>query len=431
MSDFNTFTGKTVDEAIQEACKFFTTERDKLEVEIITGGSTGIFGLVGKKKAQVRARRRQDPTRVLEEPRKAAETKPAPQVKPKSVPKVSAPEASPPAQDTAQDTGPDLDAPQAPPQEKSQDKPQAKAQDRPREARQPRPPREPRAPRPPKEAREQKQPRPPKEPREAKEAGEAKPQREGGRSRSGGVPRPRREPQRPPREAHGPKGDGELDIIDDLPTPQDDQTPASQELLDLSRSIMTKLLTPILDQEPVMSAEGTASRVNVTVQDEEHSGLLIGREGQTLAALQYLANRILARQWQTPVRLQINTGDYREKQDDNLRKMAVYLADKAKTQGRAQSTKPLSSYHRRVIHMALQADETIQTRSKGEGPMKRVIIVPKRGKNGAPQQGQNSDGAAAANLAPATTEADSPRRDSARRIALFMGSPIQKADARQ
>ena len=70
MSDFNTFTGKTVDDAINEACRFFSTQRDKLEVEIITGGSTGIFGLVGKKKAQIRAKRRQDPAmaaRMLEE----------------------------------------------------------------------------------------------------------------------------------------------------------------------------------------------------------------------------------------------------------------------------------------------------------------------------------------------------------------------------
>ena len=60
--------------------------------------------------------------------------------------------------------------------------------------------------------------------------------------------------------------------------------------------------------------------------------------------------------------------------------MAAFLADKARNLGRPQSTKPLSSYHRRVIHMALQGDETIQTRSKGEGPMKRVIIVPRRPK---------------------------------------------------
>jgi len=91
----------------------------------------------------------------------------------------------------------------------------------------------------------------------------------------------------------------------------------------------------------------------------------------------------MARRWESPVRVQINTGEYREKQDDSLRKMAIYLADKAKNLGRPQSTKPLSSYHRRVIHLTLQEDDTIQTRSKGDGPMKRVIIVPRRPKGDA------------------------------------------------
>ena len=93
-----------------------------------------------------------------------------------------------------------------------------------------------------------------------------------------------------------------------------------------------------------------------------------------------------ARQTDEPVRVQINTGEYREKQDENLRKMALYLADKAKTQGRPQSTKPLSSYHRRVVHMALQEDKSVQTRSKGEGPFKKVVILPRR-RGGEPQPG--------------------------------------------
>ncbi|MBI9087557.1 MAG: RNA-binding protein, partial [Desulfobacterales bacterium] len=58
------------------------------------------------------------------------------------------------------------------------------------------------------------------------------------------------------------------------------------------------------------------------------------------------------------------------------------LAEKADSMGRTQSTKPLSSYHRRVVHLALQDNETVFTRSKGDGPMKRVLIVPKSRKNG-------------------------------------------------
>ncbi|WP_243312192.1 RNA-binding cell elongation regulator Jag/EloR [Fundidesulfovibrio agrisoli] len=381
MSDFNTFTGKTVDDAISEACRFFTTERDKLEVEIITGGSTGIFGLVGKKKAQIKARRRHDPAvkaamcECEEAPKAAAAPAAA------SAPGAEAPAAPVSAQAAAQASGDDS----------------AEAAPAPQKGREPR-------------GRggrgQQRKPREAAPARQATEASgeegageEAAAQpREGGEGRRSRSRRPRRDRSRGEQAARQrdearPEGfeasgrdlsDAALD--DDLPEGVD-QTPASQELKDLASEIMLRLLTPILEQEPAMEIEGTASRLSVIIQDEEHSGLLIGREGQTLAALQYLANRIMARRWESPVRVQINTGEYREKQDDNLRKMALYLADKAKNLGRPQSTKPLSSYHRRVVHLTLQADETIQTRSKGDGPMKRVIIVPRRPKaENQPQQ---------------------------------------------
>jgi len=146
------------------------------------------------------------------------------------------------------------------------------------------------------------------------------------------------------------------------------------------RQTVTKLLAPLLP-EPKLTVEITPDRVNVFIEDEENSGLIIGREGQTLSSLQYLLNRIVARRMGCSVRVQIDTGEYRERQDEKLRLMALHLADKANTSGRTQSTKPLSSYHRRVVHVTLQDNAGVFTRSKGEGPMKRVLIVPKR-KNG-------------------------------------------------
>jgi spoIIIJ-associated protein len=367
MSDFNTFTGKTVDDAISEACRFFSTERDRLEVEIITGGSTGIFGLVGKKKAQIRARRRQDPAvaaMIREEERQAkaaeaasAQTPDEPQAQeaPQEAPRSRPERGGQNQRESGREAGQE-----APQKEKGREARE------PRERREkPQKSREPREGRDPREGREARQPREPREPREPR------PER----------PRRERAPKAEPRPRHEPRAQS---LDDDLPEGHD-QSPASEELLALTVEIMNRLLTPILEQEPKMEIEGTASRVSVLINDEEHSGLLIGREGQTLAALQYLANRIMARRWESPVRVQINTGEYREKQDDNLRKMAFFLADKAKNLGRPQSTKPLSSYHRRVIHLALQGDETLQTRSKGDGPMKRVIIVPRRPRSEAQQ----------------------------------------------
>ncbi len=149
---------------------------------------------------------------------------------------------------------------------------------------------------------------------------------------------------------------------------------------------LNRILDPIIGQPEMEILFDEPGKAKVIISsDEENSGLLIGREGQTLAAIQYIANRILAKKLPEPLKLQIDTGDYRERQEDNLKQLALHLADKVKTQGRPQSTKPLSSYHRRVVHMALQGDGDIQTRSKGDGPLKRVLILPKRGPSRGPR----------------------------------------------
>lgn len=151
----------------------------------------------------------------------------------------------------------------------------------------------------------------------------------------------------------------------------------SELLLSVVTEAVKRLVVPVIGDIPV-EAVIEENRVKVTVSSGDNSGLLIGREGQTLASFQYLVNRIVAKRMGVAVRVQLDTGDYRERQDDKLREIALHLADKAKTLGKPQSTRPLSSYHRRIVHLALQEDDEIQTRSKGDGPMKRVIIGRKR-----------------------------------------------------
>ncbi|MBG0775121.1 MAG: Jag N-terminal domain-containing protein [Desulfovibrionaceae bacterium] len=153
------------------------------------------------------------------------------------------------------------------------------------------------------------------------------------------------------------------------------------ELLGLCTSVLTRLVEPIIGPFE-LRMEVEEGRVRASIDAGEAAGLLIGREGQTLASVQYLANRVLAKRWPEPVRLHVDIGDYRERQEDTLVQTALDLAERAKAQGRALSTRPLSSYHRRLVHLALQADEEISTRSKGDGPMKRVIIVPRNGRTG-------------------------------------------------
>ncbi|MDP3430262.1 MAG: KH domain-containing protein, partial [Desulfomicrobium sp.] len=157
------------------------------------------------------------------------------------------------------------------------------------------------------------------------------------------------------------------------------------------RTIMVALLKPIA-ANVTLAIDTTASPVTVHIDDQDNSGLIIGRDGQTITALQYLANRIISKSWPQSPRIQLDAGDYRQKQEEQLMGIAQFLSEKAKKSGRVQSTRPLSSFHRRVVHMALQNDRGVQTRSKGEGHMKRVLILPvKRGKpSGRPPRRQET-----------------------------------------
>jgi spoIIIJ-associated protein len=214
----------------------------------------------------------------------------------------------------------------------------------------------------------------PREPRQERERGRRDRRRGGDRERR---PERQRQPRPEKAERPAPQDNGETEDVEEG-LPKVDMTTLDPQLLEQAvRETLLKLLEPMIP-EPKLNLEIIPDRVNVFIEDEENSGLIIGREGQTLASLQYLLNRIVARRMQCSVRVQIDTGEYRERQDEKLRQMALHLAEKADATGRTQSTKPLSSYHRRVVHVTLQENETVFTRSKGEGPMKRVLIVPKR-----------------------------------------------------
>lgn len=350
MSEFRTFSGKTVDEAMEEACRHFAAAREKLEVEILSGGSSGIFGLVGKKKAQVRARLRQEVNLLQDmadagnrdEAKKAdkpvRQPKPARQPAPAKAEKPAETAAEPvaAAPEPAPQPAPEIPVPVALEADEAAD--MACAPDMADAAC---------------DAGNDDE--------EDLDFAEVAEEQEAPR-RAGRAPREDRKPAAPE-------------------TPPEPLTP---ELEAIVREVVSKMLEGILGEIPEFEISGHSERVSVLILDEENSGLLIGREGQTLSSIQYLVNRIVIRRHGSPVKVQINTGAYRERQDDNLRKMAIFLADKAKTLGRPQSTKPLSSYHRRVVHLALQEDEAISTRSKGEGPLKRVLIVPRgaRGNGG-------------------------------------------------
>lgn len=368
MSETKEFQGKNLDEAIEAACKHFDLKRDKLEIEIVSGGSSGIFGLVGVKKAVVRAK-----------PRGSFKSSEAPE-RTERAERAERPER--------QERRPE-------PVERAEkaERPERAEKDEARPA--PRPEAQPQA---------EAQPEARKEQAEGDESRRSERSRRGrGRGRGersadkpvdkapeadgNRAPAPRRR-ERPRREAEGnraPRGESVNGAL-----PEDDENGAprgighlDQALLEeVAREATGKLLEHLVEDAKI-AVELLPDRVCVRIEDPDNTGLLIGREGQTLASIQYLVNRLVSKRMDASVRVQIDAGDYRESQDERLRQIARHLADKAMSSGRTQSTRPMSSYHRRVVHLTLQDDEHVFTRSKGEGSMKRVLIMPKRrGKDG-------------------------------------------------
>ncbi len=109
----------------------------------------------------------------------------------------------------------------------------------------------------------------------------------------------------------------------------------------------------------------------------EDGGLLIGRRGQTLEALQYIVTRVVSdRRALEGVQLIVDTEQYRERRRKTLEDMALRLGEKAKRKRTAVSVDSLSARDRRIVHLALEDDPWLTTKSLGRGDYRRLLIVP-------------------------------------------------------
>ena len=110
----------------------------------------------------------------------------------------------------------------------------------------------------------------------------------------------------------------------------------------------------------------------------KHMGILIGKRGQTLDALQYLTNRVANKNQEEFVRVKLDTENYRKRRKETLENLAKNIASKVKRTRKPVSLEPMNPYERRNIHSALQADRYVSTHSEGEEPYRRVVVTPNR-----------------------------------------------------
>ena len=123
----------------------------------------------------------------------------------------------------------------------------------------------------------------------------------------------------------------------------------------------------------------TTGRVPIALDiSGEDLGILIGRRGQTLSALQYLVYLMVSHQMKAQVHLSMDVEGYRERRQEALRNLALRMAERVKATGHSVTLEPMPARERRIIHLALQDYPDVTTHSIGEGEARKVTILAQR-----------------------------------------------------
>ena len=144
-----------------------------------------------------------------------------------------------------------------------------------------------------------------------------------------------------------------------------------------AKEVLAEILNLMGISAEVELRVGEKSDETVVEIRTENSGLLIGRKGQTLEALQYLVSRIAGeRGGMEGPHIVVDIENYRQRRRKSLEDMALRLGEKAKRQRKTVTVDALSAADRRIIHAALQDDPWVTTKSLGQGSYRRLLIIP-------------------------------------------------------
>ena len=124
-----------------------------------------------------------------------------------------------------------------------------------------------------------------------------------------------------------------------------------------------------------LTVEETADTILLNIKGDG-SGLLIGKRGQNLDAIQYIVNKAVSKYTNNRKMIVVDTESYRKKREESLIALAEKLAEKVKKSKKALTVGHMNAHDRRVIHLALQNDESLTTKSRGEGEFRKIVIMP-------------------------------------------------------
>ncbi len=263
MKPFSEFEGKNVEAAIEKACEELEIDTDNLKYDVISNGSSGIFGLVGVRKAKIRVETKEDSLNNIE-------------------------------------TGKDI--------EKKEDTGSSLVD-------------------------------------EAFNDLERK--KEGIKTK---------------------------EDIKDRKTKEKRESNVPQEIIDLGKETLTKIVD-LITTGATISVNQRPEKIIFNIDGGE-SGVIIGKRGQNLEAIQYIVDKVLNKKSDQRVRLQVDVGGYLEKKKANLKRLALKLATKTKKTGKPSTIGEMNAHDRRIVHITLRSDKKVRTQSVGDGYYRKLIIFP-------------------------------------------------------
>jgi spoIIIJ-associated protein len=154
--------------------------------------------------------------------------------------------------------------------------------------------------------------------------------------------------------------------------------------------ILKQILEHMSEPTDMRQIEVDAETVEIEIKGDG-SGILIGRHGQTLDALEYIVNRILARRIKDAAPISLETESYRARRRQQLHRMALSMGEKAKREHKPVRLEPMPPRDRRAVHLALKDDPMVTTRSAGDGIMRAIEIAPADGGGRREQKGDGQN----------------------------------------
>jgi len=335
------FSGKDVDAAVKTACSVLSVSKKELKYDVISTGASGIFGIVGRKDAIIKVFLPQNSTDASEDDMEGIRS----------------------MVDEAFGENTRVNSQDSPKKQNKTDKGQQKKQ-------------------PPAKPQKKQVPSPEKKPQQVSpkkpDTTASSPQPDADTKKSQPETRPNADkPQ--PEQKDKPHPHQKDDTSDFPPEPRTETPPmvdVTQESIDLGVLTLQKMADLITEDAEV---EAQTDKDHLTLKIfGGNAGILIGRKGQTLDAMQFLTDKIINRKSEARVRVKVDVEGYTETRKSNLRHLAVKMAEKAKKTGRPATINQMSAQDRRIVHLALKDDNRVRTQSMGDGYYRRLVIFPKK-----------------------------------------------------